>query len=141
MHSCSCLCGEVQFDIYTQLHHAIHCHCRDCRKSHGSPFITLFVVLPQYFTITKGQSHLKRYPENPVKTGRYVCDLCGSKLYAESEKGKPVSVYTSALLDDSAVRAMAHVNVESKCSTVVISDDLPQFAGQIGKEEFMALAR
>ena len=139
MHKCSCLCGSVRFDINTHLKNAINCHCKFCRKSHGSPFVTVLVVLPEYFTLLSGEENLQRYPEDETKTGRIVCNICGSKLFTETAKGAPLSVYAAALEDESEVEVMAHTNVESKSPFVVISDNLPQFGGSITKEDYMKM--
>lgn len=97
MYKGSCLCGMVNFEIKANLKHAINCHCKYCRKSHGSPYITILVVLPNNLTILSGENNLKRYPKDESKTGRIVCDNCGSHLYAESKKGLPVSVNTETV--------------------------------------------
>ena len=32
----SCLCGQVQFEIYGELRDIVNCHCSKCRKFHGN---------------------------------------------------------------------------------------------------------
>lgn len=140
MFKCRCLCGDVEFEIRANPSHAINCHCRSCRKSHGAPYVTVLVVLSEHYEITKGVESLSRLPCEKQKTGRYICSSCGSKLFTETAPGLPISVYTSTLVNEELVKVIAHTNVESKCSTVVIQDDLPQFERSITKEDYMKLA-
>ena len=139
MFKCSCLCGDVEFEIRANLSQAINCHCRSCRKSHGAPYVTVLVVLPENYEITKGAEKLCRLPSDKEKTGRYICSSCGSKLFTETAPGLPISVHASALVNEDLVNVMAHTNVGSKCPTVVIQDELPQFDGSITKEDYMEL--
>lgn len=139
MHNCKCLCGDVEFEINSNLKQAINCHCKDCRKSHAAPYVTVLVVLPEYFKITKGQDKLQRYPADLNKTGRFICGSCGSKLYTESTPGRPLSVHTSALEQEEDVEVMAHVNIASKNPNYQFTDELPKFNGHITKDDYMAL--
>ena len=36
----SCLCGSVTWEITTEPFQAFNCHCKLCRKAHGSAFGT-----------------------------------------------------------------------------------------------------
>lgn len=139
MHKGSCLCGTIKLEIKANLKHAINCHCQYCRKSHGSPYITILVVLPNNLMMLSGENNLKRYPEDENKTGRFICDKCGSHIYTESKKGLPVSVNTSVLDDESKIEIMAHTNIESKSSMVHITDELPTFHGNMKQEDYMNL--
>lgn len=139
MYQGGCLCGNVSFAIKANLKQAIYCHCQFCRKSHGSPYISVLVVLPNNFTVLSGESELKRYPEDESRTGRFVCNNCGSHLYTEAKKGLPLSVNTAALDDEAQVEAMAHTNLESKSPIVSIFDSLPQFNTSLTQADYMAL--
>lgn len=139
MLTCSCLCGAVEFTIGAMPDQAINCYCRSCQKSHGAAFTTVLVVLPQYLSFIQGQHLVKRYPVSPTKTGRHICGQCGSKLYAETEAGRPLSVYATTLRDNSVVRVMAHANVADKAPYTVIQDGLPQFDGPLTRDEYMKL--
>lgn len=144
MYRCSCRCGSVKFEIAANLKQAINCYCQYCRKSHGSQYVTVVVVLPENFKLLHGENSLKRYPEDENKTGRIVCSKCGSQLYTETSNGLPLSVHVSALddeKDEHAVEVMAHTNIESKSPITTITDGLPQFSGCITKDDYMTLIR
>ena len=139
MYECSCLCRSVRFEIKANLNHAINCHCKSCRKSNGSQFVTVLVVLPDNLKFITGENKVKRFPVDESKTGRYVCEECGSKLFAEMAKGLPYSVYTSSLENEEEVQVMAHTNVGSKSPVCKINDNIPQFEGQISRDEYISL--
>jgi len=56
----SCLCGEVQYQIQQELGPIIYCHCKRCRKSSGSAFVTSTEVLRANFKITQGSDFVKK---------------------------------------------------------------------------------
>jgi hypothetical protein len=58
---------------------------------------------------------------------RAFCGECGSRLYNRGESTDRFRMLTvDTLDDDSDVRPIMHVNVESKASWYQILDDLPQ---------------
>ncbi|GIS89316.1 MAG: hypothetical protein CM1200mP18_20260 [Gammaproteobacteria bacterium] len=37
-----CLCGEVSWELKPEAYATFNCHCKMCRKAHGTPFGTYF---------------------------------------------------------------------------------------------------
>jgi len=35
-----CLCGATRYEGIGEPYNVTHCHCEDCRKSAGAPFVT-----------------------------------------------------------------------------------------------------
>src|SRR5205807_1695250 len=50
-----CLCGAVRYEGIGELYNVTHCHCEDCRKSAGAPFVTWASFQPSNFKFTKGK--------------------------------------------------------------------------------------
>jgi hypothetical protein len=38
----SCLCGAVRYEATGPAGPMVHCHCRTCRKAHGTAFSTIY---------------------------------------------------------------------------------------------------
>jgi hypothetical protein len=78
----SCLCGSVAYEVDGAPGPIVHCHCRTCRKAHGSVFSTVTNVARDRFRWTRGENLLKGFESSPGKI-RYFCSQCGSQIVAE----------------------------------------------------------
>jgi hypothetical protein len=101
-----------------------HCHCSRCRKTHGAPFATYFMVPLDGYSAT-GTEHVVRYASSPG-FARSFCGVCGSVVPAgpwESWMLLPAGSSTT----DPGLRPEAHIFVASKLPWHEITDDLPRF--------------
>lgn len=93
----SCLCGGVAYEVDATPGTIMHCHCRTCRKTHGSAFSTVTNVPRDRFRWTKGEDLLRGFESSPGKT-RYFCSQCGSHIVA-SREGKNTVLLRMGCLD------------------------------------------
>ncbi len=82
MLSGSCLCGGVAYEADATIEAIIHCHCRSCRKAHGSALSSLSAVPRESFRWTKGEDLLRSFESSEDKL-RWFCSRCGSHVAAE----------------------------------------------------------
>ena len=50
-----CLCGAIRYEGIGEPYNVTHCHCEDCRKSAGAPFVTWASFRRGNFQFTKGK--------------------------------------------------------------------------------------
>lgn len=130
MHSGSCLCGTVRYEIRGDIGPGFFCHCTRCRKASGTAFASNAVVSADDFVLVAGADALKTYVAD---TGlhRAFCGHCGAPIFSRREGVDQVRVRLGTL--DSALGAghapQAHIYVDSKADWWEIDDDLPRYAG------------
>ena len=61
----SCLCGSVTWEITTEPFQAFNCHCKLCRKAHGSAFGTYWFMRPDQFRWTGATNTIVHYRSSP----------------------------------------------------------------------------
>src|SRR5260370_41248218 len=84
----SCLCGEVAYEVDSEPGPIVHCHCRTCRKAHGSAFSRVMMVPREAFRWTRGAERINSFESSPGKFRRF-CSKCGSQIFAErTEKSR-----------------------------------------------------
>jgi len=92
-----CLCGAVRYEIDLSGHETGNCHCRDCQKNCGAPFVTsTFVPESQFRWITKPSGE---YSASPAAIRRF-CAQCGTPLQWDGFKLKGLVDINTATLDD-----------------------------------------
>ena len=82
MHRGSCLCGGVTFTVSGDLPPIQVCHCGQCRRAQGTPFVTNIPVNESQVDWLSGISLIQRYESSPGKY-RCFCKTCGSPLFSQ----------------------------------------------------------
>ncbi len=57
----NCLCGSVAYEVDAEPGTIVHCHCRTCRKTHGSAFSTVTNVPRDRFRWIRGEDLLRGF--------------------------------------------------------------------------------
>jgi hypothetical protein len=122
-----CYCGVVRYRLDGELGPLVNCHCRSCRRAHGSAFATVARVPSGELHVTAGADAVREY-----RTGegsRCFCERCGGRLFNRAASSDAFVMVVVATLDDEPEdRPVMHVNVESKAPWYEILDRLPQHA-------------
>jgi hypothetical protein len=102
----------------------IDCHCIDCRRSAGAPYITWGSVPREDLVVTKGEPR-KIAHANRIRS---FAACCGTHLFFEDTKDSEMIDVTIASLDDPTPFAPQKVIfLEDKLPWVVIDESLPRF--------------
>jgi len=122
----SCLCQAVSYEVTNAaFRQSAHCHCVNCRKTHGAAFGTYAPVNDGEFRWLKGEELVSRY-ESSAHTYRCFCSKCGSPLAAFD--GIKIRCITMGTVDgDPGIRPEYHMYVSAKVPWYEITDSLPQY--------------
>ncbi len=123
----SCCCGRVRFRLQGPFGSFTHCHCIDCRKSHGAAFATYLGVGRARFRFLQGENEVADFTTE-TGTRRSFCRLCGSSLTG-TVAGEPDEIYVAAAaLDTTLLRKPEyHIFIRSKVPWLELHDGLPQY--------------
>lgn len=72
-----CFCGRIRFRVMGEPLATTACHCRDCQRFGGAPFLPGAIFRADQVVFTSGQRRLVDYG---VGRHRSFCDRCGSHL-------------------------------------------------------------
>lgn len=78
----SCLCEEIKYEYNGSLDEVAVCHCNQCKRAQGTPFVTNAPIEFSKFTFTQGADLAKIYMSSPNKK-RVFCSNCGSPMYSQ----------------------------------------------------------
>jgi hypothetical protein len=128
LHQGSCLCGAVKYRVAAELKAVTHCHCSQCRKSHGAAFATYASAPRSAITIIAGLETLKTY-HSSEGVARQFCGDCGASLFWSDSKGEYsdwMSVAIGTLDTPFLSEKQKHVCVASKAPWYAIEDRWPR---------------
>jgi hypothetical protein len=91
-----CLCGKMRYAVHRQPRALGDCHCVDCRRSAGAPYVSWGTVDRKYFEVTKGRLKQVAFAGRI----RSFAPCCGTQiLFQESLKSSSVD-FTLGSLDE-----------------------------------------
>ena len=104
----SCLCGAVAYEVDAELGAIVHCHCRTCRKAHGSAFSSVARVPREAFRFTRGEDMLRSFESSPGKVRRF-CSRCGSQIVAARAETPHILLRLGCLDTAVTTKPRAHI--------------------------------
>lgn len=117
-----CFCGAVRWATDAAPFDVTHCHCRDCRRLSGAPFVTWFSV----------PADALRLAGTPVRFAssaaveRTFCGRCGTSL-TYRDRGRDEIDVTAATLDDPRrVTPEDHTWTAEQLPWIRLGDGLPR---------------
>ena len=126
MHSGSCLCGAITFEVEGSLSPPDACHCSQCRKWTGHFLASTDV--PRKQLKIEGAEHIAWF-ESSKKVRRGFCSACGASLFfdpLDREKHAWIGVAMGAFDTPTDTRLALHIFVAEKGDYYDIGDGLPQ---------------
>lgn len=123
----SCLCGRIVYEISGPLKGTLNCHCKMCRKAHGSAFRTRASVNSDHFRFIEGENQLTYFESSPGER-RSFCRKCGSVIITRFDNNPKDLGFALGTLDtDPKVEIEQHIFTRYKAPWFEITDNLPQF--------------
>jgi hypothetical protein len=96
----ACLCGAVRYECSAEPVFAGNCHCRDCQKASGSPFVAVMAVPATEVKITGDVKYYDSKVDSGRTFSRGFCPECGARLFGKSSGLPHLTLITAGSLDD-----------------------------------------
>lgn len=130
----SCLCGTIKYQTRSRPKAVSHCHCNQCRKSHGAAFASYGSVLRIDLHVIQGRACLESY-QSSDSVLRQFCQTCGASLFWSNTQGKCsdwISIALGTLDTKFTSGKQKHVEVASHAPWYEICDDWTQSDQALG---------
>lgn len=124
MHTGSCLCGAISFEIDAPLAPPDACHCRQCRKQSGHFFASSDIPRAS-LAFRAGEEKLSWF-QSSERVRRGFCSACGSFLFWDAIAKSTIAVAMGAIDTPSQTQLHMHIFVEEKGDYYALADGLPQ---------------
>jgi hypothetical protein len=123
-----CLCRSVRYVCTEKPIYTYFCHCLDCQKESGAPFVSEVHVPRSSVEITGKMSKYTRTGDSGKLVHRNFCSACGSVILTEFEvEPDKVSIKACSLDDPSWLTPDFHLYIKRKQPWLALSDGLPQY--------------
>lgn len=119
------LCGEVRYEAVGAGYNVSHCHCVDCRRSSGAPFVTWVSFRREDFIFTKGEAREIAWAGRV----RRFCGACGTPLiFMAGKDAVEVDVTVCSLDEPTRMTPTDHTWVEDRLPWITLADGIPSYA-------------
>lgn len=125
MHTGSCLCKAVTFEVEGALPGPDACHCSQCRKHSGHFFASTDV--PKSALTLHGEDKVSWF-HSSEKARRGFCSVCGSSLFWDPIERDFIGIAMGAFDTPTETKLRIHIFVADKGDYYEIADDVPQKA-------------
>ena len=124
----SCLCCAVTYKSETAPLRTFNCHCEDCRKCSGAPYLTNIFVKEATLDI---QGNLKSYihqSESGNRITKKFCEQCGCQMFSfnESRPGL-IRIHAGTVKELEVVKTQGDVWVSKKIPSIKMDETSDQF--------------
>ena len=122
-----CACGAVRYECSAEPLMMGNCHCRDCQRASGGPFVSIVAAPKEALRITGEVKYheVKGDSGDPIKRG--FCGNCGSRLFGFPSGVPFVGVAAGSLDDPSWYRPAFDIYTDSAQPWAVMNPELPKF--------------
>jgi hypothetical protein len=108
----SCHCGDVKFDVTTDLSQVISCNCSICSRTGA----LLTFVGDDQFKLLEGEKAQSDYQFNTKKIHHLFCNTCGIRAFAHGTGpgGEGMHAINVRCLDGVDLKALTITEVDGK---------------------------
>ncbi len=129
LHTGSCLCGAVKFELEGEFKKFFLCHCSRCRKTSGSAHCASLFAPGAALRWLSGEEKLNFYRLEDTNFARTFCSVCGSNVPTDAKSRGLVVVPAGCLDTDVDITPQAHIFMDSKGNWDQRLVDVPAFDG------------
>jgi hypothetical protein len=123
-----CLCGAVRYLLTAAPNYVYFCHCRDCQRESGSPFVTDMNIDRAALQIAGPLRRYARTGDSGKSIHRNFCTICGTTLLTEFDVDPAhVSIKACSLDDPSWLKPDRHLFTSRALSWLNLDDGLMQY--------------
>jgi hypothetical protein len=120
-----CFCGAVRYEVAGSPRFETNCHCTNCRRTSGAPFVAWFTVFTADLRFTSGTPTSFKSSDHGSRT---FCSRCGTPLtFQSTHSPTQIDITTCSLERPEDVPPRDHTYVRSKVGWVHLDDGLPEF--------------
>lgn len=119
-----CVCGQFRYTLLSRPVGLNDCHCIDCRRSSGAPYVTWGSVRPSDIRVVRGTVREIAHAERL----RSFAACCGTQVFfRESRDSEWVDVTIASLDDPAPFAPEKSIWIEDKLPWVELDETRPAF--------------
>ena len=124
----SCHCGEISYTFKGEILRQINCHCKNCRKSSGGPYLADIFVSEGNLLIKGAPMEYQHLADSGNQMTKKFCGNCGAQMFSLGS-GRPgtVSIRGGTIDDLEIIQPAINIFVSSKIPSTPLDESLATY--------------
>lgn len=127
IHSGSCLCGKVVFEVNGDFDDFFLCHCKWCRKDTGSAHAANLFSSTAKIKWVSGEDQVRSFQYKTTQHVKAFCVNCGSALPNFQMDGALLVVPAGSLNTDVPMQPKGHIFLDYKANWDKDLEKIPRY--------------
>ena len=125
----NCLCGSISYQSSSKPKLMMNCHCMDCRKASGGPYLANVFIDEKSFKVQGNPKSFKHTSDKGSTMTKYFCENCGSQVFGKnSARPGSVTIRGGTINETDVIQPSINLFVNSKIPSTPINKDLKTFS-------------
>lgn len=124
----TCLCQQVKYEYTQKIEEVAICHCDQCKRAQGTPFVTNAPISAAGFRFVEGEALVKEFYSSPNKR-RVFCSHCGSPLFSQrTDMPELIRLRLGTVTEGQVPKPDYEIYCESSANWFDANDDRPKYS-------------
>jgi hypothetical protein len=125
-YSGSCHCGAIRYELSGEPQVVALCHCSDCRRSAGAPFVAWAMYPEASLFVSRGTPKTINSSETAMRS---FCSECGTGLFYRNEVVLPgiVDIQAATLDTPNSLTPAIQIQTAERLDWVTHMNQLPEY--------------
>ncbi len=124
----SCHCGEISYTFSGEPLRQVNCHCKNCRKTSGGPYLANIFVSEDNLFIKGSPKVYQHLADSGNQMTKKFCGNCGAQMFSLGS-GRPgiVSIRGGTIDNLEIIQPSINIFVSSKIPSTPLNESLSTF--------------
>ena len=124
----SCHCGEISYTFSGEPLRQVNCHCKNCRKTSGGPYLANIFVSEDNLFIKGSPKVYQHLADSGNQMTKKFCGNCGAQMFSLGS-GRPgiVSIRGGTIDNLEIIQPTINIFVSSKIPSTPLNESLSTF--------------
>ncbi len=124
----SCHCGEISYTFSGEPLRQVNCHCKNCQKTSGGPYLANIFVSEDNLLIKGSPKVYQHLADSGNQMTKKFCGNCGAQMFSLGS-GRPgiVSIRGGTIDNLEIIQPTINIFVSSKIPSTPLNESLSTF--------------
>ncbi|MDC0077838.1 GFA family protein [Deltaproteobacteria bacterium] len=124
----SCHCGEISYTFSGEPLRQVNCHCKNCQKTSGGPYLANIFVSEDNLLIKGSPKVYQHLADSGNQMTKKFCGNCGAQMFSLGSGRPGIVIIRGGTIDNlEIIQPTLNIFVSSKIPSTPLDESLSTF--------------
>ena len=124
----SCHCGEISYTFSGEPLRQVNCHCKNCQKTSGGPYLANIFVSEDNLLIKGSPKVYQHLADSGNQMTKKFCGNCGAQMFSLGSGRPGIVIIRGGTIDNlEIIQPTLNIFVSSKIPSTPLNESLSTF--------------